>query len=318
MKINDLIAEQQTDEGIGSALAAGARGLAKGAGAAVGGLAGMGSAFKQGYTGGKLAVAGGAPTAQASGGGASAGGNQSSIQQQIDQKQAEIAALKKQLGTPPVEPGIGQQQGKVAAVASNTPEPGQAGTEPVAKEPPPVEPGIGNQQGNVAAVASNTPDPSKLSPEQIRQQKQAAAAKVAQDQMAATPAWPPGVPKFNKHTGEKFTDPAQAKAFMASPEYKMDSDEYDQTQAAKTAPAPAPAANPNKPSPEQIKQAQLKKDLLQKKQARDAGQAAPSGFAASGVGAPRQRLYTKQGGDVGSYTVREGAEFYSRFLGKNI
>lgn len=176
MNIKELISEQQTDEGLGSALATGARGLAKGTGAAIGGLAGMGSAFKQGYQGGKLAVAGGtAPqTAPATGGtapastGASTAGvtDPTDIRQQIAQKKAEIADLQKQLSAPKVEPGIGQQQGQVAAVASNTPEP-TAPAQPAATEP--------------EAVAQPTPA-------DIRKQKQAAAAQVAQNQMAANPA----------------------------------------------------------------------------------------------------------------------------------
>jgi hypothetical protein len=196
MNIKELLSEEQTKEAIVPALAAGARGLAKvgtkglaagarglakGTGAALGGLAGMGSAFKQGYTGGKLAVAGGPTTGDA-------GSDSNSIRQQIAQKKSEIVQLQQQLGTPKVEPGIGQQQGKVAAVAGNTPEPGAtAPAKPVASAPP-VEPGIGQQQGNVAAVAGNTPDPAQQSPEEIRKQKQAAATQVARDQMAANPA----------------------------------------------------------------------------------------------------------------------------------
>ena len=229
MNIKELISEQQTDEGIGSALATGARGLAKGTGAAIGGLAGMGSAFKQGYQGGKLAVAGGPvpQTAPATGGTAPATGGTApaststagvaeptDIRQQIAQKKAEIADLQKQLGAPKVEPGIGQQQGQVAAVASNTPEPtAPAATEPeaVAQPPPadirkqkqaaaaqvaqgqmaanpapvapaattpPVQPGIGQQQGKVNAVASNTPDPkAQQAATKARLQGQRAAGK---------------------------------------------------------------------------------------------------------------------------------------------
>lgn len=227
MNIKELISEQQTDEGIGSALATGARGLAKGTGAAIGGLAGMGSAFKQGYQGGKLAVAGGPvpQTAPATGGtapastGASTAGvaEPTDIRQQIAQKNAEIADLQKQLGAPKVEPGIGQQQGQVAAVASNTPEP-TAPAQPAATEPeavaqptpadirkqkqaaaaqvaqgqmaanpapvapaattPPVQPGIGQQQGKVNAVASNTPDPkAQQAATKARLQGQRAAGK---------------------------------------------------------------------------------------------------------------------------------------------
>jgi hypothetical protein len=278
MNIKELISEQQTKEAIVPALAAGARGLAKvgtkglaagarglakGTGAALGGLAGMRSAFKQGYTGGKLAVAGGPTTGDA-------GSDVNSIRQQIAQKKSEIVQLQQQLGTPKVEPGIGQQQGQVAAVAGNTPEPGAtAPAKPVASTPP-VEPGIGQQQGQVAAVAGNTPDPSA-----VRQQKQAAAAKVAQDQMAANTAAAPAV-------------------------------------------GTAPVANPAKPNPTQIRQAQLKKDLLRKQQTRTAGGRQPSGFAASGVGAPRQRIYTGPGGAPKSYTVRESVGFYSKFLGQDI
>jgi len=188
MNIKELISEQQTDEGLGSALATGARGLAKGTGAAIGGLAGMGSAFKQGYQGGKLAVAGGpAPqTAPATGGtapastGASTAGvaDPTDIRQQIAQKKAEIADLQKQLGAPKVEPGIGQQQGQVAAVANNTPEP----TAPAATEP--------------EAVAQPTPA-------DIRKQKQAAAAQVAQDQMAANPATAATTPPVQPGIGQQ-------------------------------------------------------------------------------------------------------------------
>jgi hypothetical protein len=188
MNIKELISEQQTEEGIGSALATGARGLAKGTGAALGGLAGMGSAFKQGYQGGKLAVAGGpAPantTAPATAGAPAAGGgaDPTNIRQQIAQKKAEIADLQKQLGAPKVEPGIGQQQGQVAAVASNTPEP-TAPAQPAATEP--------------EAVAQPTPA-------DIRKQKQAAAAQAAQDQMAANPApTAPATPPIQPGIGQQ-------------------------------------------------------------------------------------------------------------------
>jgi hypothetical protein len=183
MNIKELISEQQTDEGLGSALATGARGLAKGTGAEIGGLAGMGSAFKQGYQGGKLAVAGGpAPqTAPATGATAPASAGvaePTDIRQQIAQKKAEIADLQKQLGAPKVEPGIGQQQGQVAAVANNTPEP----TAPAATEP--------------EAVAQPTPA-------DIRKQKQAAAAQVAQDQMAANSAPAATTPPIQPGIGQQ-------------------------------------------------------------------------------------------------------------------
>jgi hypothetical protein len=58
MRINDIISESNTEEGIGSAIGSIAGGLAKGAGAVVGGIRGAGDAFGKGYTSGRSAVSG--------------------------------------------------------------------------------------------------------------------------------------------------------------------------------------------------------------------------------------------------------------------
>ena len=58
MRINDIILESNTEEGIGSAIGSLAGGLAKGAGAVVGGIRGAGDAFGKGYTAGRSAVSG--------------------------------------------------------------------------------------------------------------------------------------------------------------------------------------------------------------------------------------------------------------------
>ncbi len=58
MRINEIILEQELDEGIGQAIGKAWGGLAKGVGATVGGLAGTWDAAKQGYRAGKAAVAG--------------------------------------------------------------------------------------------------------------------------------------------------------------------------------------------------------------------------------------------------------------------
>jgi hypothetical protein len=58
MRINDIISESNTEEGIGSAIGSIAGGLAKGAGAVVGGIRGAGDAFGKGYTAGRSAVSG--------------------------------------------------------------------------------------------------------------------------------------------------------------------------------------------------------------------------------------------------------------------
>ena len=270
MKITELVLEQEQIDEL-SAAGVG-QGIGKAAGSVVRGAGDFFKGLKQGYQTGKApAQQPAAPTQQATAPAVDA--NQ--IKAQIAQKKQEIKDLQALMTK--TEPGIGQSSNTVSATATNTPAAQQTaqGVAPQT-ETPPVEPGIGQQQNQVAATATNTP---QLDPAQVRQEKQAAAAKVAQDQMAANP-----VPAA----------PAQAPA----------------------APAAEPSAN--KPSPDAIKQAQLKKNLMKNQQARTAAPAAPSGFSASGVGQARQRTYAGAGGAPKSYVVRENVEFYSKFLGKII
>lgn len=258
MKITELVFEQEQIDELAAARVG--QGIGKVAGSAVKGVGDFFKGMKQGY--GAARNPGSATTPQTD---TAAPVDKAQLQAQIDQKKQEIKALQAQMTK--AEPGIGQANNTVAATATNTPAAQQTaqGVAPQA-ETPPVEPGIGQQSNTVAATASNTAQPT---PAQTRQQKQAAAAKIAQDQMAANPA-------------------------------------------------PAADSNANKPSADAIKQAQLKKNLMKNQQARAAAPAAPSGFAASGVGQARQRTYAGAGGAPKSYTVREGVEFYSKFLGKNI
>lgn len=58
MRINELIVEEQIDEGLGAMIGKGVGALAKGVGATVGGAVGAWDAAKQGYQAGKAAVAG--------------------------------------------------------------------------------------------------------------------------------------------------------------------------------------------------------------------------------------------------------------------
>lgn len=307
MKITEIIFEQQqidelTAAGVG-------QGIGKAAGSVVRGAGDFFKGMKQGYQAGKAPATG-----------AAAQPNPNSIKTQIAQKKQEIADLEKQLAQP--APGIGQANNQVAGVASNTPEPAPAAT-PAATEQPPVEPGIGNNQNQLKATASNTPKPAALSPAQIRKQKQDVAAQAAQDQMAANPA-----PQASSPAPVKKSD--QIAAMMNKPYSKTgfgfnpDTGEEFQSQAEKDAyfkanPAGAPASPAAaKPSDAAIKQAQLKKNLQRNQQARAAGQTAPSGFAASGVGQARQRTYAGAGGAPKSYVVRENVGVYSKFLGRDI
>ena len=253
MKITELIIEQQQIDEL-SAAGVG-RGIGKAAGGVVKGAGDFFKGLKQGYKSTRNPGTTDSPVAAAS--------TVNQIKAQIAQKQQEIKDLQAQMTK--TEPGIGQAANTVSATATNTPVAQQTaqGVAPQA-ETPPVEPGIGQATNTVAATAP------AADPAEVRKQKQAVAAKVAQDQMAAQPA----------------------------------------------ASSQEPAAN--KPSPEQLKQAQLKKNLMKNQQARTAAPAAPSGFSASGVGQARQRTYAGAGGAPKSYVVREGVEFYSKFLSKNI
>ena len=311
MNIKELISEQQTDEGIGSALAAGARGLAKGTGAAIGGLAGMGSAFKQGYTGGKLAVAGGAP---ASGGGSSVGSGQSSIQQQIAQKQAEIAALKKQLGTPPVEPGIGQQQGKVAAVASNTPEPTKPETQPAAP---------------AAAPADQNKPIDKSGKTDYNLGKQSDGKFIFPGQKFDSADGSPigkGTPPVEPGIGQQQGNVAAVASNTPDPAKQSPEEIRKQKQAAATqvardqmaaSPAPAPTAAPAAPDPK-AQQAALKARLQgQRSAGKSMATSTGSGFNQYVQGGGGQKLAgaDAQGNPVFKQNVQRESVGYSKFLG---
>lgn len=332
MKITELVLEQeQIDEisaaGVGQTVGKAAGGLVKGTGNFFKGL-------KQGYKSATAPDGTQQPATQQAPAQSAPVDNKEQIKAQIAQKKQELKDLQSQLTK--AEPGIGQANNTVAATATNTPAAQQTaqGVAPQA-ETPPVEPGIGQQSNTVAATASNTAQPAAAqpTPAQTRQQKQAAAAKTAQAQMAANPA--PAKPgNYDPNTGAAISDKAKADAaFDASPEgqqmdayvdaltagtFKGNFQQWKQQQQTAQAPAAAAEPNANKPSADAIKQAQLKKNLMKNQQARAAAPAAPSGFAASGVGQARQRTYAGTGGAPKSYTVREGVEFYSKFLGKNI
>ncbi len=172
--------------------------------------------------------------------------------------------------------------------------------------------------GNPNAAQQNEP---ATEPEQDNAAGAGAFGQMAQQLTKAAPASTPAAKRnpnnpddlgfgFDGNTGLPFKSQAEREAGLAK-----------EKAAAAAAPAAAPAAQEpgaGKPSPEEIKQAQLKKDLLKKQQARSAGQTQPSGFAASGVGQARQRTYAGAGGAPKSYVVRENVGFYSKFLGQTI
>lgn len=101
MRLNEVLTEsaiQELNEGpFGQAVGKAASGLARGVGAVAGGVAGMGSAAKQGYNAGKSAVAGTAQQATGQQSNAQAGNAAAPAQQgaaQTPQQQAEATIYK--------------------------------------------------------------------------------------------------------------------------------------------------------------------------------------------------------------------------------
>lgn len=148
-----------------------------------------------------------------------------------------------QPGTPPVEPGIGQQSNSVAATATNTPQPNpaqvrqqkqaaaaqtaqaQMAANPVKRNRSnPDDLGFGfdvdtglplKSQAEKNANIAKADAAEKAALAQVRQEKQTAAAKVAQDQMAANPA--PSAPTPADIRQQKQTAAAQAAQDQMTP-----------------------------------------------------------------------------------------------------
>lgn len=331
MKIVELIeTNEQISEGpilnkIGRGIGNVAGTVAKGVGAVAGGVAGLGSALKKGYQAGKDVVGAGgdepAPTAGPAAGQATTPAPASAGQ----------AAPSGALAAPASEPTT--NNGAAAGTAT------RAATVPPKVDVQGLQTQIAQKEKELEGLKSQLATAQKPDPAAVRQEKQAAAAKVAQDQMAANPAptepaaaepAPAAEPDAQAQLKQKFATDQGLGTHSDGKSFIQPGDKFDmftgqplntsapQAEPAAPATTPAPETNPAKPSPEEIKQAQLKKDLLKKQQARQAGGSAPSGFAASGVGKERNRIYTGADGAPKSYTVRESVEFYSNFLGKNI
>lgn len=316
MRINELVENiEQINElgladvgrGIGKAATAVGKGLGGAVGGTVAAAKNFGAGVKQGYQGAGSAVSGAAPqAAQAATG---------DIRSLIAQKKQELADLEKQVRAPN-QPGIGQASNNVANVASNTAAPQSKRKAPTGT--PPTEPGIGQAAGSIQATSSNTapaatkaappgydtetgkplpadarfdpntgqplPGASAPTPAEVRQQKQTAAAQVAQDQMAANPA----------PTAPAPTAPAST-----------------------TAPATEPAPTGGKMTAAQ--QAALKARLQGK---RAAGQTTASqtgsGFK-DYVGGSQNKIVVNPDGSTSMKKLqRESLEFYSNFLGRNL
>lgn len=211
MRINELIVEQEIDEGLGQAIGKAWGGLARGAGAVAGGLAGTWDAAKQGYQAGKAAVAGtGTPTPPAASGTAPATGNTA-------QAGGAPAAGQQPAQTTSVAPATGQ----TAAPAAGETEPAAASSSELDRLKATLgklNPAQKQELAGELEKSMNTPaDPNKQSAD--------ATARGQQNQGFG----------FNRDTGVAFKSQAEKDAFLAS---------KNQTQQAPAAGSTAPAMTP--------------------------------------------------------------------------
>jgi hypothetical protein len=227
MKINELIAEQkQLDElslsGVGQGIGKVVRGVSKGVGAVAGGIAGIPDAVKQGFRAGKDVVGGQTqPTTNQTTSAPTAGSSPIDFKAALANKGAEepvdnTAAPTSQapVSNPTPADIRAQKQTSAAKVAQDqmaaNPAPTQQSATPTQQPAAPVDnttdkgfgfdgntgkPFASQEERTAWFKANNKVDPKAAtqSPEEIRKAKQADAAKVAQDQMAANSATTPPV-----------------------------------------------------------------------------------------------------------------------------
>jgi hypothetical protein len=309
MKIQELVEQQQLSElDVGQGISKAVGGVARGVGAVAGGIAGIPGAVKKGYQAGKAAV-GGSDTTQPAAGTAPSGAAQSSpttsnpvaIRDQIRQHQAAISQLRQQLTAPAADD---QQDTEEPAAQSNS------NVRPFVRTTPPTN-------TTPTTQPTSTAQPANQSPEEKRKADLAAAADVAQQDMAANPA-----PNQTTSTAAPQTPEEKRIAQQAAAAQTARDQMGPQGQpVAQPTTTPAPSGlgavgdvRPGAPQPDpKAQQAALKARL----QSGDTLSSRTSGkFKDSEVGAQRNKLITKPDGSSQMVPVREHKELYSRFLGR--
>jgi len=306
MKINDLF-ESEVDEGFGSALAAGARGLAKGAGAVAGGIAGMGSAAKQGYQAGRAAV-----------GNPGAGGD---IKNALDNINPPLSPEQEQQVMAAVGGGEAPSAGGAAAPAAGAATVRPAGAAP-AEEPAAKDAGAGVFGNMTNTMRANQP-PAASSTGGATQQTQTGQVHKANpnnpNNQQVAPAY--NGPNWDEVTGEPLSPKAKAEYEKFTPEQKAEIEQAkannQQQQAAPAAPATTPTAPPAEVPAAPAGRVQgggkvagaqsMTPGAIKKREGRAAKKAAIKTQAE--VDADRARLI----GDTGG--VNEDYRFESKFLG---
>jgi hypothetical protein len=314
MKIQELVEQQQLNElDVGQGIGKAVGGVAKGIGAVAGGIAGIPGAVKKGYRAGKAAV-GGDDTTQPATGTASSGAGQFSapstnpvtIRDQIRQHQAAISQLQQQLSAPAADD---QQDTTEPAPSTSNVRPFVRTNQPTSTPP---------QTSTTSADQSTPVDAVDQTPEEKRKANLAAAADVAQQDMAANPVSSQQTSTAaTPQTPEQIRQAKQATAAQVAQD-QMGPQGQPIAQPT-TAPAPTGLGNagnirPGTPQPDlKAQQAALKARL----QSGNTLSSRTSGkFKDSEVGAQRNKLITKPDGSSQMVPVRESRELYSRFLGR--
>ena len=322
MKIQELVEQQQLNElDVGQGIGKAVGGVAKGIGAVAGGIAGIPGAVKKGYQAGKAAVGGGDPadTTEPATGTAPSGADQSSpttsnpvaIRDQIRQHQAAISQLRQQLTAPAAD---AQQDAEEPAQSNSNVRPFVRTNQPT-----------GTTQSSTAPAdqAAQAPaDSVPLSPEEKRKADLAAAADVAQQDMAANPVPTQQTSTTTPQTPEEKRIAQQAAAAQVARDQMGPQGQPVPKPAATPAPSGLGAVGnvrPGAPQPDPKAQQAATKARLQMQRAGGVSTATKTGtgFKQSRVGVPVQKMVgANPDGSPKFATVRESTELYSRFLGR--
>ena len=322
MKIQELVEQQQLDElDVGQGIGKAVGGVAKGIGAVAGGIAGIPGAVKKGYQAGKAAVGGTDPEQPATGVAPSGAtqftapsSNPVTIRSQIRQHQAAISQLQQQLSAPATD--------DEEDPADSTPSTSNVRPFVRTNQPTGTTPAGTTQPDSATDQAAQDPEAVTQSPEEKQKARLAAAADVAQKDMAANP-----VPSQQTSTAASPQTPEEKQKadLAAAAQVAQDQMGPPGQPVARPATPPAPTGlgaagniRPGAPEPDPKAQQAATKARIQMQRAGGASTATKTGtgFKDSQVGAQRNKLITKPDGSTQMVPVREHKELYSRFLGR--
>jgi hypothetical protein len=312
MKIQELVEQQQLSElDVGQGISKAVGGVARGVGAVAGGIAGIPGAVKKGYQAGKAAV-GGSDTTQPAAGTAPSGAAQSSpttsnpvaIRDQIRQHQAAISQLRQQLTAPAADD---QQDTEEPAAQSNS------NVRPFVRTTPPTN-------TTPTTQPTSTAQPANQSPEEKRKADLAAAADVAQKDMAANP-----VPSQQTSTPASLQTPAEKRKADFDAAAQVAQDQMGPPGQPVTQPTTTPAPSglgavgnirPGAPQPDPKAQQAALKAKIQGDRAAGTNLAAQTGSGFNDYVAGGKGFTAGPNGEPVQKVARDGLELYSRFLGR--